>query len=630
MKRKLISYDVFESIQTNSLSTAEHELLEAEAVLAKALELEGLNLVCYGSDSVLYETAEGNYVHSNYELGDNHIAFENIEQLVIDEETEQVASKKNLTNMLDALLDGNDAKANQLFDEFINLPNYKRDLNEGVSISASASTGHGRKSPFRGKHRAGGHAAAMKAARTRKKHARLISPSMKNRMNRLRDLESHKLGGRTLRTGKGQRSVRTYLRFKTSGEKAKHMREWSNLLENVFAYVDFKEYGSILKESVASFDDKGNVSSIKIPNYTARNEAKMLSFNWKTMDTDVKVLRSGAKTLAENNDFCKAVAILKRQNALSDSAKTQEALEDIVDRWPAVLYLTHNEMASTVADALSAVAAVNYDDQTCEFMAEAILRTAHDIYVDRVAKIVTLSGAAVDESEDKYVAFKDIADNFFPHLDESNSQEMQVYVDLYEALRNLYNIAADDVKKETANHLNELAAIIEQQVEPSMEVAIAAAEWLNDLVETNLESGEWSISNSVHTTVNGDHPDMAKKAKQSYAPSSDFSGDYGDTAPVSDGKSYRNGLANQMRNNSYGNLGGEGTYPSLQNPYVPKPFGDYKIAGEKSIENDSDLLGHAGGSDTWPSLQNPYVPSAETPQTYKMNGGKEKDLIVDK
>jgi hypothetical protein len=123
---------------------------------------------------------------------------------------------------------------------------------------------------------------------------------------------------------------------------------------------------------------------------------------------------------------------------------------------------------------------------------------------------------------------------------------------------------------------------------------------------------------------------MAEKAKKGYTPSKDFSGDWGDTAPVSDGKSYRNGQAEKMRSSAWGNLGGEDTYPTLKNPYIPEPFGDYKIKGEKSIEDDSDLLGHVSNKDTWPELQNPYVPDSVTPQSYKMNHGKEKDLIVDK
>jgi len=386
-----------------------------------------------------------------------------------------------------------------------------------------------------------------------------------------------------------------------------------------------------MNESDISRDEKGNVVSAKIPNNQARNEAKILSFNWKTLDTDVKVLRSGAKMLSENAEFCKAIATIKRLNAISDE-KIQENLEEVVGRWPGVLYLTKDELSVLVGESLDVAGVLNYDDNTCDYLAEALLRTAHNAYGERVSKVLSLAGQPCDsEGADAFEHFAAVIDGFYPHLDESSSLEMQVYVDLYEALRSVHTLSgSQNLRRDAATHLDELAAIIEQRVEPSIEVALQAAEWLNSLVETNLDSEDWSVSNSVYTTVSGDNPKMAQNAKKGYTPASDFSGDWGDTAPVSDGKSYRGGLADEMRNRSYGNIGGDGVYPSLQNPYIPKPFGDYKIKGEKFIDSDSDQLAHDGGSDTWPSLQNPYTPKAETPQTYKMNHGKEADLVVDK
>lgn len=630
MKRKLISYDVFENIQAESLSTAEQELMEAESILARTLQCEDLTLVCFGSDNVLYETADGEYVHATYKLNKKDVQFENIEQLAIEEESEINHSKEVLGTILDALLDDNEDKANELFNSFIELPVFKRDLTEGFQVVATASTGHGRHSKFRGRTRPGGHAAAMKAARTRKKNARKISPSMKKILDRKRAIVSKKLGGRDQQTGKGKRAIRTYLRFKTAGSGTKAMKEWNNICENVFAYVDYASFGPMINESIISADEKGNVIAVRVPNTTARNEAKMLQFNWKTLDTDVKVLRGGAKKLAENNEFCKAISDLKRQNAVSVKAQVQESLEDIVSRWSQVLYLTETELSVIIAEALQTVGATNYDDQTCDFMADAILRTAHNAYSDRVDKIMTLSGQKNDGIEMTYETFKDVADGYFSHIDESHTAEMQVYVDLYEALRSVYGLLDDkELKQETASHLSELAAIIEQEVSPSLEIAMAAASWLSDFVETNLDSEGWMVSNNVHTTINGDHPRMAQNAKKGYAPASDSTGDWGDEIPVSDGKNYKGGLADEMRNRSWGQEGGNDTWPNLNNPYIPKPYGDYKIKGEKSIEND-DALGHEGGSDTWPSLQNPNVPKGETPQTYKMNHGREADLVVDK
>jgi len=98
---------------------------------------------------------------------------------------------------------------------------------------------------------------------------------------------------------------------------------------------------------------------------------------------------------------------------------------------------------------------------------------------------------------------------------------------------------------------------------------------------------------------------------------------------VSDGKNYKGGLAGEMRNRAWGNYGGGDTYPSLQNPYIPKPFGDY-TGTEAGVDKASDSTGQWTSGDTWPNLQNPYIPSAETPQSYKMNKGSEKDLVVEK
>ncbi len=577
MKRKLISYEAFGNIQSNSLSAAEKELLEASQIFAKALDVENLNLVCYGPEDALYESGNGTYVHTNYQLNESAINFDNIEQLVIDETTENDHSKNTLASMLDALLDGQEEKANSLFDSYVSAPRFKRSLHESVQVKTKTK----------------------KAVTAKKK-----SPAR----------------------------MKTALKFKSKGDKAKKLREWKTLVENVTKFVRCEEYGHFLTENTVNFDEKGNVAAVVVPTAAARNEAKMLEFNWKTLDSDVKVLRSGAKQLSENVEFCKSVAVLKRQNALNDDEKLQEALENIISRWPSVLYLTQSELATVVGESLTAIAATNYDDQTCDFMAEAILRTAHETYVDRVSKINNLAGVKVEEteSEDAYETFKNVVDAFYPSLDENAALEIQAYIDLYDALRGAYNASeSETLKSETATHLQELAAIIEQEVEPTLEIITAAAEWLTHLVETNLETAGWSHP-KPHVSVVGDHPAMSQKAKQPYSPASDGSGDWGDPAPASDGKNYKGGEADTMRGNAWGNEGGGDVYPSLQNPYVPNSFGDYKIKGEKHIDGDSQQLGHSDGSDTWPALQNPYVPSSETPYTYKMNQGKDADLVVDK
>jgi hypothetical protein len=513
-------------------------------------------------------------------MSDGYIQLDNVEELVINEQTEEQKQREIISEMLDALLEDKEDRANQLFSEYLDLPKTHRTFTETKEPAIAVKDDW---------------------------------PLKKKKKNR------------------------KYMSLEGC-EKASMQRvvnEWGFMCENVFDYLKHREYGPVLNESRVRHDEKGNPVSLRVPSTDVRNEMKLLSFDWKTLNTDVVCKRSNAKTLSEDADFAQAVAELKRHNALSDNNALEETLENIVSRWPQLIYLTQDELAESIKYALEMANATNYDDQTCEFMAEGILRMAHGTNVDRVSKILRLAGASVDENaEDAYAMFKNTVDNFYPSLDEASQLEMQVFVDLYEAVRHVHKIASEEsnhaIRAESAGHLNELLPILQLEIEPSMEVAESAAEWLADLVETNLHTKDWSVSNTPHITVSGDHPAMADKARQKYAPAADGSGDWGDVAPVSDGASYKGGEADLMRNRAYGNLGGSDVFPSLHNPYVPTPFGDYKIKGEKHIEADSDQLAHWGTGDTWPALQNPYVPQAVTPYTYKMNHGNEPDLVVDK
>jgi hypothetical protein len=611
MKRKLINYDVFERIEKDSLSTAQKELTEAGTLLAKTLQLDEVELHCYGAEDVLYESVDGTFVHANYKIRDGYIEFDNVEELVINEETEVVKQKELISEMLTSVLENDGTKkADELFTEFLSLPRTRRTLFERKEV---------RVVPIR----KDGKIVGYKKAKweTTPKHKESSNKTAKRMRGKVKKTKTRPDSQKKLAAAKRERVAKT-------------LGEWAVMTENVFGYLDYKEYGPILRESEVKVDEKGNPVSVLIPTAKVRNEHKMLSFNWKTLNTDLIVKRNNAKTLAEDANFAMAIADLKRQNALSDNSALEEALEVVVTKWPEVIYLTQDELSKTIKLALEAVNATNYDDQVCEFMSEGILRMAHRSYVDRVARILKLAGKELDETvEDQYSEFKKAVDQFYPSLDESNRLEMQVFVDLYEALRTVHNLAIEEennlLRAESAHYLDELLPIIQREVEPSLEVAEDAADYLWDLVETNLAGTDWNVSNTPHMTVSGDHPDMAKKARQGYAPASDFTGDWGDTAPASDGKSYKGDEADKMRNRGWGNVGGNDVYPSLKNPYVPEPFGDYKIKGEKTVDADSGVLGHWSSSDTWPNMQNPYVPQALTPQTDKMNQGKEEDLVVD-
>ena len=130
MKRKLVDYDAFQRIKTESLSSAQKELEGAAPLLARTLELEHLDLNSYGAENALFEDEQGNFVHAKYQIQNGYVQFDNVEQLVINEETEINNSKEIISKILDSLIDSDETKAEQLFEEWLDLPRSKRIFTE--------------------------------------------------------------------------------------------------------------------------------------------------------------------------------------------------------------------------------------------------------------------------------------------------------------------------------------------------------------------------------------------------------------------------------------------------------------------------------------------------------------------
>lgn len=614
MKRKLISFDAFKSIEEQSLTNAQAELIGVEDMLAKALGVDDLKLFTFGEDDVTYQAPDGTYIHATYKVEKDNLILENIEQLVIDEETENKKNREVLSNLVDALLENNELKANSQFDEYMATPSVRRGflVNENINETAFAVTVSkptGKRSPLL--HHRQSRSLVAKRTRARNKTLARLSDSQKKQLARRRKMVANKLG----------KSSNPRWRVYARKIKPAHMKEWATMCENVMGYLDYKEFGPVINESFVRQDNNGNITGLSIPTQHKRNESKILSFNWKTLDHEVKVLRGNIKKLSEDQVFIKAMADLKRYNNISDNNNLQETLEAIASNWPNVLYITETELAAQISSALETANVKNYDDQICAFMAEAILRTAHSTFVDRVRKIGSLAGATNDITsecktcEDAYLEFKKVVEPFYAQLDESDNYDLRVFADLFKALHEVHRIAiesGDEVTKaEVENFMNECSSILNRETEIDLSLAETIANYLDELVETNLQDAEenWNVSNDTHSTVNGDHPRMSWIAKQTDATPSKLTGDWGDEAPVSDGKSYKNGLADEMRNRSWGNHGGDGVYPDLNNPYILKPFGDYKMKGEKSVVDDGDNdWNRLQSSDTWPNLKNPYVP----------------------
>lgn len=576
MRRKLIKQDVFDKITSESVTTAERELKEAAPILARALG-KNLSLHTFTESVVVFETQEKTYVHAGYGIKEGKVAFTNVEELVIDETSRRGKMKVTLSEMLDAVLREDHAKAKDSFDSYLSMIRWN-EFRENRSSN------------------------------------RIANESNQNKVRKPN--------------------------IKSAG---KDIQGAYATAQNVLEYVKFMKHGPALAESLTKTDEKGNVTDIALPTITERNKNRILKLDYGKYANSLHKSRCEAVELLKNQDFCKSVGHLKRQNAFSDSSSLEEALDHIVKSWPNLLYVTHEELSRVIGEALQSVGSTNYDDQTCEFMSEAILRRAHGAYTEKVAQVLHLAGATkMEQKTDPYVHFQAVVERFYPALDEKYGLERKAFSDLYEAIEVIWNKADrqgdEALKQKAATHGNEIAAVLNNEIKPDLEIIEEAATWLATLIEANIEgAGTWVVSNKPHNTVSGDHPDMAKKAKVPGIPGK-FEGDWGDEAPAvgQDSMSYKGGKhAKKMRNDSWGQEGGKEVFPSLKNPYVPKPFGDYTMKGEKGVDKDPTGQFHSTwqSSDTWPGLKNPYVPKeagGEGGKGYKMKNGKDTDLVVDK
>lgn len=621
MRRKLIQQDAFDKITNKSVKNAERELVEAQDILARALNEDYLKLHSFTESTVLFENTDGTFVHASYDMEDDHLTFNNIEELVIDESSRKNKMRNMLSEMLDLILKDETPKAQNLFSNYLEMINWKEAKDfEFVPKSKKDDDDDDDddcEKPSKDKLSFG-----EKADRKRNKNKKDKAPFGKKKGD-----EDHKMAN-----------------LKKAEAAGKELKEAYICANNVLDYVNYMRVGPALAESVSKSDNNGSVTNLKIPTSRLRNASKLMENDWRLANKRVKNGRDRAFELAESEMFGKAMSDLRRQNAFSDKEALEEILENVAQAWPELLYVTENELAHMISNSLENSGNRNYDDETCQFMAEGVLVKIHEAYTDRVAQILHLARATnLSEDVHPYMHFKNVAENFYPAIDEKFGLERKVFEDLYESLETVWKksdrTGDKSLKSETASYLNELAAVLNNKAKPDLDLAEEAAQFLSLAIETNLESGKWVVSNKPHMTVSGDHPDMAKKAAHGYTPSKDASGDWGDSAPMisQDNMSYKGDAPNQARNSSWGSpsTGGNEVFPKLNNPYVPKPFGDYTMKGEKGV--DKDAYGQHWATwqtgDVWPGLNNPYVPQeAGGPggTGHKMKDGSETDLVVDK
>lgn len=626
MRRKLIKQEAFEQIANSSVFMVENELMGAERILSRALG-QDLRLKSFNEATALYETDNDTYVHTSYVVENDKVNFTNIEELVIDENSKAARRQEVLSNMLEAVLKDKDDQAHSLFRNYMGLSTFQEA--KKFVIKSQEDDGH---PEFE----------AEEKDDAEKEPNQL--PEKKSPVEKLEDKKKKDKKDKDKEGGKGLNFEKSKDAFKKKVKAAgKPIEEAYRVSTDVLDYVDYMQVGPVLQESTQQHDNQGNLTGIQIPTTRVRNEGKLLNFDWKVLNHKCKVLRNGAKSLCEDQDFVRSIADLKVQNNVSNVSGLEESLDNIAVKWPNVLYLTQDELASLIGEALQMAGERNYDDQTCSFMAEGILRRVHECYSDKVHQILHLANAPKNESqEDGYEYFKGIVEDFFPYVDHKTGVELKVFEDLYESLSDIYNIANrrgyNDLKAETAGMLNDLADVLNDESRPDLALAEEIAHWLQQFVEANVTgaSNAWNVSNMPHHTVNGDHPQMGRNASVP-AIAGTHNGEWGDAAPMigQDNMSYKGGHAAQARSSSWGNIGGNDTFPTLKNPYIPKPFGDYTMKGEKGV--DKDTFGQHNGSwqsgDTWPNLQNPYVPKEAGNaggQGYKMKDGPETDLVVDR
>lgn len=604
MRRKLIKQDAFEKITNESVTTAERELVEAEPILARALGRDTLSMNCFTESTVLYETRDHSYVHAGYDIKNNQLTFNNIEELVIDESSRKQKQRDTLSEMIDLVLTSDDSNNNQtrageLFKNYLSMVRW----NEAK----------------------GGFPFGKKKGKKDKDDEKGGFPFGKKKGKKHHDDDEKKnhFFGKAKKAGKD-------------------IAEAYVAANNVLQYVNFMKVGPTLAEAVSKTDEKGNVVALKFPTLKERNESKLQRFDWRTLNSKVAESRKVVPGLSENQEFCKAIAHLKRQNAFNDQQGLEEALDHVVAHWPQVLFATQSELAQVVGESLATAGVKSFDDATCEQIAEGILIKATKIYPEKVAQILHLASAPkMEEGTNPYRFFQYVVESFYPALDEKFGLERQAFTDLYDSLMSVHKKADrqgdNALKSESASYINDIAAVLNGELKPDLEIAEDAASWCATIIETNLDMGKWVVSNTPHLTVNGDHPDMTKKAGHGYTPSKDFTGDWGDAAPAigQDNHNYKNGKnAKTMRNDSWGQAGDKSdVFPGLKNPYIPKPFGDYTMKGEKGVDKDNKDWGLWKSGDTWPDMKSPYVPKEQGGtggKGYKMKNGKETDLVVDK
>lgn len=588
MKRKLVRQEELDALKRGSISNLVEELVANEQELADIFGETSLSLVSFDGDTCLFETYGGEYINASIEAGNDSVKLSNIQKLIIAEESVNEKAEEILGQLLEAIEDGDEAEASKVFDEYIKLDIERAKRQDEAYARLYGTRGKGGNPKLfvrKGLKDPKKVAAAKKAWRKwRSKYLTGVRKRQSHLSNEKRRRSSYKnyYGVLNARSGGAQYTGR---------RKKKMMKEWLQLSENVFGRIAFNETGEIGYD-IKVANDNGEMT-ITLPNANKKIANRVIQQNLAHHVAQQKVLREQAKKLGMDKGFQKSIAEARHTDVMADDNETHEKLQLVASNHPGVLYLTVKELGKVVHEALTRSGIKGWDDNTVEFLADGIYHIAKDLYPDRVKKLEKLG------------------ESFFESLDESARLERLMVNDLTKALEQVNELARLSGNVEVARDANRFLNDLSEDVDN--EVLAEVAEWLSMIAETNLEGEEWEVVKDPYLSVTGDNPAMNLKAKKPYNPSTDFSGDYGSPAPVSDGKNYKNGkMADEMGMHGFGNKGGEDVYPDLKNPYSPKA-GEFTLSGEYGVDHDPDGLGSWMDDDTYPVLANPYVPKSMIP-----------------
>lgn len=572
MKKRFVDFETYKNIESNSLTAVERELAEAAELVGTVVNDPNLQVFCINEDQVTFLKSDGGLVQANFSLKNDKIVLENLEELAIEDGELESSRKGIVAKMVDNILNEKLDEANVDFSNYFSVPVIKASLREGVINE--------------GKKGKKGLPPALKAWMA--KHGNPLHKKHK---------KMSKMDKRNVKKG-----TLDHKRLKKVGEKAKHkMEEWSVTSRNILEFVDFRNNGDVYQNVRTQRDGKGNVTALEIPRSNTRNEGKVIMMHYKDL---ANVLHCRSEALYENynaqSNWVRAVNDMRTFNAMSDNNELLNCFENVVAVWPNLMYLNRSELSSKINETLKLSGARNFDDEVCEFLADGVLRTAHKTYSDKVSKIYNIAGKAADL--DDYDSFSVVAEAVFKKADDNARAEVQVFKDLYRSLSEVYNLAKnmgdDATRTEVGSLIHECELVLNRTSKPTLETAEDLALYLQTITESvDMNGGEWQAM-TPHVSLTGDNPFIHKYATVPGNPGSHtgpFNG-----SPMSDGKSVKVDVEDYYTGMKGANMG-----MNLSNPYAPKP-GDFKMHGEKAIEDDDDL--GTRQTDAWPNLKNPYIP----------------------